>query len=114
MQHLHELMMLRKEAVDPVTGYGIVPPVGQFASLDSLSMARMTYSVDHEAGDLNILHSVLETWTSSTQDRRLSVSIDAETQGQTRDNMLEFMRKVGDIVEEYFSGVHTFIHSHHK
>ena len=108
-------MGLRKEAVDPVTGSGIVPTLGQFSSLDILEVEEMGYYVDQEAVELNILHSVLETWTSSTWDRWLSVSINAEAQGRTRDSMLEFMRKVGDIVEEYFSGVHTLpIHSHHK
>ena len=90
--------MLRKEAVDPVTGSGILPHLGQFSSLDSLEMGGMGYAMVHEAVDLNTLHSVLETWTSSTQDRRLSVSIWTKPEERTRDNMLEFMRKVGDIL----------------
>ena len=106
--------MLRKEAVDPVIGSGIAPHLGKFYSLDSLEMRAMGDFVDREAVDLNILHSVLETWTSSTQDRRLSVSIHAQPAVRTRDGMLEFMRKVGDIVEEYCSGVQGLIHSHHK
>ena len=107
--------MLINEAVDPVTGSGIVPPLRKFSSLDSLEMRELGEYVRREAEDLSILHSVLETWTSSIQDRRLFVGIDVERGEQTRDNMLEFMRTVGDIVEEYSSGVHALlIHPHHK
>ena len=93
----------------------MVPPLGKFSSLDSLEMKQLEDSVNREAVDLNILHSVLETWTSSTLDRQLSVRIHAQPRQRIRDNILEFMQKVGDIVEEYFSGVHTLlIYSHHK
>ena len=102
INYLCRYYVLNAQKVDPVTQCGLVPTLERLTHLEKLSIETLGFNPEQQDKDLEVLRSILATWTPSIPSRTLALEIWAQPQ---KKDMLEFMGTIGPIVEEHCSGM---------
>ena len=85
---------------DPATGLSGLPDLHRFLALCTLKLDSLGCRAETKEEDIKLLSSALGTWNSSAPSQVLAVGVHANAGEQTKVEMMNFVHRVGEMVDQ--------------